>query len=106
MSSINIEKVGQIPYALSPESQFQMSIDISTWLGTDTIGSVAYTAEDEDDTDVTSAVIVLLSCSNTSTVIRPYIKGGSNNKIYKVKCLVTTTGGDKEAWYIKWSCLE
>lgn len=106
MSEIDIDKIGTIPYALAPESQFQLTIDISAWLGEDTIASVAYTAEDGDDADATTAVVVADQCANTSTVIKPYIKGGVNDTTYKVKCLVTTANGDKEAWYIKWLCQE
>ena len=98
--------VADIPYELNPDDQFQISFDISTWLGSDTIASVAYTAYDEDGTDVSTTVLDADSHENTTTVIQPYIKGGLDAEIYKIKMLVTTAGGDIKAFYARFITLE
>ena len=78
--------------------QFQATFDISTWLGTDTISAVAYSAVDNDGNDASADVLDAASHDNTSTVIKPYIKGGADGVVYTVKMLVTTAGGDAQTF--------
>jgi hypothetical protein len=104
--SINIETIGTIPYNLAPTDQFQVTIDITTWLDGDTIDSVTFTATDEDGEDATDDVLVTGSCSYTDTQIRAYIKGGTDGTVYTVKCAVVTAASDKKSFYIKWVCDE
>lgn len=104
--TIEMQNLGNIPYSLSPDDQFQITIDIATWLGTDEISSVAYSAVDQDGNNETSNVLDAAKHTNTNTVIKPYIKGGTDDEIYTVKCLVTTTGTDKKAFYARFACVE
>lgn len=104
--STDIETTGQISYPLSPTDQFEVSIDISTWLAGDTIDSVTFTATDADGETVTDDVLVSESCTYTDYLIRAYIKGGSDGSVYTVKCAVVTANGDKKSFYIKWVCDE
>ena len=55
--TINCEDTGFVPYEINPDDQFQISFDISTWLDTDTISSVAYSAVDENGDDASSDVL-------------------------------------------------
>lgn len=102
--STSIKTLGIIPYALAPADQFEVSIDVSSWLGTDTIDSVTYTAVDEDNVDATSDVINQTLSTYSDTVISTYIVGGTAGKNYLVKTAVTTANGDKKSFYIKWIC--
>lgn len=104
--TISCDDVGYIPYEINPDDQFQVTFDISTWLGSDTIASVAYSAMDADGNDETANVLVAESHQNTTTVIKPYIKGNTTGEIYTVKMLVTTSTGDKKAFYLKFVCTE
>ena len=104
--SINCDDVGFVPYAVNPDDEFQITFDISTWLGTDTISSVAYSAVDNDGTDAAAAVLDADNHENTTTVIKPWIKGGTDATLYTVKMLVTTTAGAVKAFYIKLYCEE
>lgn len=73
-----------------PSEEGFVEIDISVWLGTDTIKSVAYTATDaKTGEDATSAVLDTGLCTFSGKIIKPYIKGGTNKKSYKVLSLVT-----------------
>ena len=104
--TINCKDVGFMPYEINPDDQFQITFDISTWLDSDTISSVVYSAVDNDGDDATASVINAGSCTNTTTVIKPYVLGGTDGEVYIIKCLVTTTAGDVKAFYIKMVCEE
>lgn len=101
-----MENTGMIPYSLSPDDEFQVTIDISDWLDTDQISSVVYSAVDSDGADATTVVLDAAKHVNTTTVIKPYIKGGVTGTIYIIKCLMTTSDGDDKAFYLKFSCEE
>ena len=106
--TIKIDAVGLVPYELAPGDEMQVTIDISDWLGTDEIASVAYTAVDGDGVDAAAAVLVTAKHTNTATVVKPFIKGGVDGESYVVKCLVTSdaANADKKAFYVKWDCRE
>ena len=104
--STDIFSVGKIPYNVSPDDQFQVTIDISAWLGADTISSVAYSAVDEDGEPATATVLDAAKHLNTNTVLKPYIKGGGSGINYIVKCLALTANDDKKAFYVKFYCHE
>jgi len=67
----------------------------------DTISSVVYSAVDGKGDDQTVNVLVFAKHINTNTVVKSYIIGGTSNNGYIAKCLVTTTGGDLKAFYVK-----
>lgn len=101
--STNCEVIGYIEQPLSSDDEVQPTFDISTWLSTDAISGVVYSAFDEQGADVTATVLTLAKHSNTTTVIKPWIKGGgTNNKRYTVKMFVTTVNVEKKAFYIKY----
>jgi hypothetical protein len=102
--STNILTVGSIPYVLAPTDQFEVTIDISTWLDGDTIDSVAFTAIDSDGDSATSTVINSSLSTYSDYLINAYIIGGAAGNSYIVKCNVITANGDKKAFYIKWIC--
>lgn len=106
--TIKIDAVGVIPFELAPGDEMQVTIDIEDWLGTDNISSVAYTAVDGDGVDAASTVLDANKHTNTTTVVKPFIKGGADGENYVVKCLVTSdaTNADKKAFYVKWDCRE
>ena len=104
--TINCDDMGFIPYELNPDDKFQVTMDISTFLGIDTISSVVYSAVDADGTDATAAVLDADSHENTATVIKPYVLGGTDGAVYTIKMMVTTTAGDDKAFYIRFVCDE
>jgi len=100
--STYVESVGRIEYPLSSSAEVQPTFDISAWLSSDTIASVAYSAFDELGTDATATVLDVLKHTNTDTVIKPWIKGGgTNNKQYTIQMDITTSStGEKMTFYI------
>ena len=104
--SINVKTVGVIEEPLGTTDEFQVTFTIATWLDTDAISSVAYSATDELGEDASSDVLDALKHANTTTVIKPYIKGGgTNNKQYTVKMIVTTTNSYIKVFYIKFNVI-
>ena len=102
--SIYCEDIGFVPFPLNPADALQVTFDIETFLGADTIASVAYSAIDNNGRSATALVLDEAEHDNTTTVIKPYIKGGADGKTYTVECLVTTTGGDKKTFYVRFEC--
>ena len=102
--TINCKDIGAIPYNLASGDGFQVTFDISTWLGVDTIASVVYSATDGRGTDVTATALKLANHTNITTVIKPWILGpASSNKHYTIKMVVTTASAMIKAFYIKYS---
>ena len=102
--TINCNTIGIINSPLGTSDEFQVTFDISTWLGTDTINTVAYSAVDETGADATATVLTLANHTNTTTVIKPYIKGGgTDDKRYTIKMIATTVNVYKKAFYIKFN---
>jgi hypothetical protein len=104
--TIDCLDIGYIPYDLNPQDQFRITMDISTWLDGDTIDSVAYSAVDDDGIDVSATVLDADQHSHTDTVLRPYVIGGADDAIVKIKMKVTTAGGDLKSFYINYICNE
>ena len=104
--TINCGIIGVIPYDLTPGDEFLASIDISTWLGSETISAVTYSAKDESGNTVTTCYDSD-SSEFTNTMIKPYIKAPStDDKTYFVKALVTTVNSYKKAFYISFRVKE
>ena len=102
--SINCKDIGVIPYNLAAGDGFQVTFDISTWLGVDTIASVVYSATDGQGTNVTATALTLANHTNTDTVIKPWILGPvGSNKHYIIKMAVTTNGAMTKSFFIKYS---
>ena len=105
--STNCKTVGRINEPLGSNDEFQVTFDISTWLGTDEISSVAYSAVDERGDDATADVLDAGKHAHTTSVIKPFLKGGgTNKKQYTVKMLPTTVNAYKKAFYIKFKVLD
>jgi len=81
-----------------PDEIADFSVDWSRFLGTDTIASVVWLA---DDTLLTINVslnglsneIILIQPTNTDTVATARFAGGVDGKRYKITCRITTADG-------------
>ena len=98
--SIKVELTVEIPYYLTPGDEFLVSFDISSWIGSDSIDTVDYSAVDEDG-EVTVECFNSGKSSKTDTVFKPYIKAGdTDDKKFILKCLVTTLLTYVKAFYV------
>jgi hypothetical protein len=79
-----------------------VSIDLSTWLGTETISNVVFSAKDlTDESDVTSTVLDAAKNTNTNTVVKPYIQAGSHGTKYRVTMKISTAEGSQGEFYLE-----
>jgi hypothetical protein len=74
-----------------PSEEGYVDIDISKWLGTDTIKTVTYTAKTLKGVDASSDVLDGAMCSYLGHHLKPYIKGGASKTSYKLLALVEIT---------------
>ena len=104
--SIKVHLTGEVPYYLTVGDEFLVSFDISSWIGTDQIDTVDYSAVDESGT-VTVECFDSNKASKTTTIFKPYIKAGDEDqKKFIVKCLVTTLLTYVKAFYVKFEVNE
>lgn len=97
------EVVGNILHPLSPGDEVQPQFDISTWLDTDAISSVTFSATDEAGSDVSATALDAGKNAYTTSVLKPWIKGAAtDDKRYTVKMTVTTVNGEIMTFYIKY----
>ena len=98
--SIKVQLTAQIPYYLTPGDEFLVLFDISSWLGSDEIQSMAYSAIDETG-DVSTACFDSDKSEIAQNIFKAYIKAGDTNaKKFIIKCLVTTLLSYVKAFYI------
>ena len=98
--SIKTQLTGEIPYYLTPGDEFLISFDISTWLGTDEIDTVAYSATDEAG-ETTTACYDSDKSEKTTNIFKPYIKAGDTNaKKFILECEITTVSTYVKTFYI------
>jgi hypothetical protein len=91
----------QYPDFKNAFDEHAVEIDISLWLKTETIASVAFTATKvADGSDASSAVLDSVKSTNTTTSILPWIKGGTAGERYRIKMNVTGSAASKKTFYL------
>ena len=83
-----------------------VNIGLTTWLGSEEISSVAFTAINfNSKQNETASVIDISQCTYTETIIQPFIKGGVHGETYLVTMKVVTdaTPATKEEFYLKFT---
>jgi hypothetical protein len=81
--------------------KFFAEIDASAWLGSETISSVAFTAKDSSGTDVSATLLDAVKNTYTTTLIKPYIKGGTSGNRYYIIMHVDTNGDNHREYVIE-----
>lgn len=96
-----------IPDAKPAFAEWPVPIDISEFLDGGTISDVDWSAaiDDDDKTDATEDVLDEAKCDYDETSIIPFIKAGTAGTDYIVTCEVTTSGGSKDVWYVRFSVI-
>jgi len=87
-------------------AEWLVSIDLTKWLGTEEISSVSFTAKDiKTKKVVTSTVLDTAKCTNTATVVKPYIRAGSDGATYVVTMQVSTNSNPAayDEFYLRFS---
>jgi hypothetical protein len=83
-------------------SQIYVDIDITDFLGTETIQSVVFTASCEDTgADATTVVLDQARCTYDGTVLKPFVQAGKAGYTYLVEMRVTTVEGTQESFFVR-----
>ena len=86
-------KVFRITDAKPVKSEFFVHIDISDWLGTESIASVSYSAKNmATGENVTSTVLDDANNTNTAKVLKPWLQAGLSSASYCVIMKITADG--------------
>ena len=82
----------QLPLLKPSYARWFIDIDISNWIGTETIQTVNFSAKEEggEDGGATSTVLDVAKCTRSDNVLKPYIMGGESGKRYHVIMQVVT----------------
>lgn len=81
--------------------KYFIEVDISAWLGSETISNVAFSAKTEAGLDVTSTLLASAKNTYTSTTIKPYVQGGTSGTRYYVVLRVDTNGDNHREFLIE-----
>jgi len=100
------KRIATIEVAKPPYDEYFVTVDISTWLDTDEIQGVVFSAKDSAGADATATVLDPAKNTNTTTIIKPYLKGGVSGTTYTVILKVSTSDGDNVEFYLVFMCKE
>jgi len=78
-------------FTKQPSEKFTINIDFLNNISDETISNTTITAY-LNDSDVTSEIIGTNSIDGTTVSI--FVKNGSNNKNYKITCVINTSAGN------------
>ena len=96
------KRLFNLPESKPVFSQWFVSIDISEWLETETIQTVAFSALREGPgEDATSVILDPAKCTYSGSVLKPFIRGGVIGATYLIEIRVTTNAGSKEVWCLR-----
>jgi len=99
-----MKRLWEIPGYKPSTAEFQVSLDLSAWLGTENVEAVTFTAKEVGaGTDVTTSVLDSNKNAYSASIVRPWIKGGESGKTYQVSMAVTTNQTTKDIFVIQFS---
>lgn len=78
-------------FTITPDGQLDFSVDLSTWLGTETISTAVWTVP---------SPMSKVSESHTQTSATVVAKGAVYGEDYLLQCLVTMASGNKESFHV------
>jgi hypothetical protein len=99
-----MRRLWEVPGYKPSTAEFQVSLDLTTWLGTETIEAVTFSAKKLSDgsTDTTN-VLDADKNAYTAVLVKPWIKGGTSGETYHVKMAVTTNEGTKDTFIVQFA---
>ena len=87
-------------------SQWFATVDITDFLGDETINTVVFTAIREGTgEDVSTVVLDQVKCTFTGAYLKPYIRAGQPGATYLVEMRVTTVEGTQEVFWIRFDVI-
>ena len=99
-----MKRLWEIDGAKPSTAEFPVTLDLTKWLSSETISTVTYSATKvSDGTSATSDVLDENKHTNTTALVKPWIKGGTSGESYLVKMDVTSSANAKDSFYIKFT---
>jgi hypothetical protein len=99
---ITFKRIATLPDEKPAWAKFALSVDISRWLGDDTIANVDYSAMCETTgLDATSEVLDPAQNNFVGPIISPFVLGGQPGNTYLIRLRVTSALGSRDEWYIR-----
>jgi len=98
-----INRVFTITSKKPPSAEYLVEIDLTKWCDSEDILAVSYTAKNRRTKEtVTSKVLDTSKCTNTSKVVKPFIRGGVDGETYVVTMKVETNSNpqSKDEFYL------
>lgn len=102
------KRLFEIPDSKPSTAQWFVDVDINSWLGSENISNVVFTATREDNNgNATSIVLDANKCTwnNDAGLLRPFIRGGNNGISYLVKMDVTTTDNAQDTFWVRFAVM-
>ena len=83
-----------------------VSIDLSTWLGTEEINACVFSAMDITATAATANNVVMDPLKNTftATLLKPWVRGGVAGRKYRITMKLTTDQTSQGEFYLDFQC--
>lgn len=90
-----------IPDKKPPNAQFPVTLNLAGYLGVDTIGTVSYDAIDmTNQVNAGTSILDISKSLNGTSIVKPWIKGGTPGNTYKVLVDVILTGTSQDQFGI------
>ena len=91
----------QIEVSKPTFAQWFAELDISQWVGQETLQTVNFKAKDrETGSDVSSVVLDQGKCTYATNVLKPFLQAGVDKTDYRISIECETQEGSKEVFYI------
>lgn len=91
----------QISLSKPTYAQWFVELDISQWVGSETLDTVNFSAkEKETGSDVSTVILDDVKCTYANNILKPFIRAGTDKIDYRITIECGTQEGSKEVFYI------
>jgi len=91
----------QIDVSKPTFAQWFAELNISQWVGAETLSVVNFKAKErESGTDVSTVVLDQVKCTYATNILKPFIQAGVEKTDYRISIECSTSEGSKEVFYI------
>lgn len=105
-----MKRTFEIPDYKPSYAKWYVKLDVSAWLGDETISSVTVTAKNKttgvDESTGTTSIIDTSKTTISGSVVKPFIQNGTSGEQYKMTVKLLTTEGSADEFYVEWKVLD
>ena len=101
------KRMFNLPEEKPAYAQWFTTVDITDFLGDETINTVVFTAIDEDTgVDASATVLDQIKCTFTGAYIKPFIRAGTPGHTYLVEMRMETVEGTRDVFWIRFDVID